>query len=76
MASKKTTHRESKTQVENSAQKLKKEGRAHQKGKSSVGMNWKKEAGSPETQQLYWRYTYTSLRKEKLMSTTPKSSKI
>lgn len=32
MASKKTTHRESKTQVENSAQKLKKEGRAHQKG--------------------------------------------
>lgn len=32
MASKKTTHRESKTQVENSAQKLKKEGRTHQKG--------------------------------------------
>ena len=32
MASKKTTHRDSKTQVENGAQNLKKEGRAHQKG--------------------------------------------
>ena len=58
MASKKTNHRESKTQVKNGAQ------------------NQKKEAGSPEIQQLCWRYTYTSLRKEKLMSTTPKNSKI
>lgn len=32
MASKKTNHRESKTQVENGAQNQKKEGRAHQKG--------------------------------------------
>lgn len=32
MASKKTNHRESKTQVKNGAQNQKKEGRAHQKG--------------------------------------------
>ena len=72
MANKKTTHGESKTQAKNNVQNPKKNEREHQRGKSSVEMNWKKGAGSPEMQPLFSRYTCRSLKKGKLISTTRK----
>lgn len=76
MANKKTTHGESKTQAKNNVQNPKKNEREHQRGEIISRDELEKRAGSPEMQPLFSRYTCRSLKKGKLISTTPGSSRI
>ena len=76
MANKKTTHGESKTQAKNNVQNPKKNEREHQRGEIISRDELEKRGGLTGDATLFSRYTCRSLKKGKLISTTPGSSRI